>query len=81
MTKCSCCTKEREVNVVNSPLFPLTRIYLCDDCMDAGHEPRWGIIIHARAEGEEGKISPEARPYISKHLYCGDTITAEEIIA
>lgn len=49
--------------------------------MDAGHEPRWGIIIHARAEGEEGKISPEARPYISKHLYCGDTITAEEIIA
>ena len=74
---CSVCKKNREtVTPKQSKLLPSTRLFLCNACLDGGFEPRYLIILTAR-----GGDMTTIKPYIAKHLYVGDKITAEELIA
>lgn len=73
---CQICDKSKaKVSAVKSKLLPTTWL-ACDECKSAGREPRHAIIIAARSKDGHDLI----RPYIKKHLYCGDDILATDLM-
>lgn len=75
--KCSSCQKQRaKLNSVSSKLKPSMRIYMCNECIALKREPRWLIILTGKQEGGFAKIEP----YIRHHRYCGEPITAKQLL-
>ena len=73
---CSVCKRNRQnVTTKKSALMPGIDLILCNECLDNKREPRWMIIMAGRS-GNTDKI----KPYLRHHRYCGDKITAEEIL-
>lgn len=72
---CQCCNKQKSrVTAVDSGLVRGNRLLLCTDCRREGHEPRYFIIIAARS----GKT---IRDYVVRSRYCGEELSANEVIA
>lgn len=72
---CTSCGKHKQtLYVVKSRLIPGAEWYVCEDCKDAGYEPRFAIVIVGRSEGLVA-----VSKYISKHLYVGEDILASEL--
>lgn len=73
---CVCCGKQRQsIEPVKSRLLPSVTLLMCNECREAKYEPRHIVVITARSKGIE-----TVREFINKRLYCGQDITAEEII-
>lgn len=73
---CSVCKRNRDnVTPKSSDLMPSIRLFLCGECLEAGKEPRYIIVLVAR-----GGESTSVKPYIKDHRYVGDPITAKEMM-
>ena len=69
----SCRIQKSRLHAVESVLIPGMSLVLCTDCRNKGFEPRHVIII-AAASGRN------AKRHIVERLYCGDDLTAQEVI-
>ena len=73
--KCQCCGKQKSrLASKDSQLIQGNKLILCPDCRRAGHEPRYFVII----AGQSGK---PIREFVLKKRYCGDPLSAQEVIA
>lgn len=72
---CSSCSKQKnELTPRASKLVPKTKLFLCGECIENRFEPRWLIILTARAKGIAA-----VEVYIKKRRYVGREITLKEI--
>jgi len=62
--------KKRKSKLISAPIL------LCNVCIDKRREPRYAIILAARSNGVD-----TVRWYLKNHAYCGDEITASELLA
>jgi hypothetical protein len=75
--KCSSCDKQKsELFPRDSVLLSGIQLYLCRSCIDSKFEPRWTIILASHQNGTD-----YVKPYISKNLYVGRKILAEELLS
>lgn len=75
-TVCTVCQRHKaQLKPKKSQLNPSMTMFLCNECAAAKREPRFLVILMARAEGIES-----VRDYIRNHRYVGDEIIAEELI-
>lgn len=51
------------------------QMYLCNDCFEKKHEPRWLIIIIAQDDGPEA-----VRDYLLNKRYVGEDIPAVDLV-
>lgn len=73
---CTVCRRHKaNLRARKSKLMPDTAMLLCAECFDGKREPRWAVIMVARADG----ISA-VKDYIKSHRYYGDKISATEIL-
>lgn len=74
---CSCCGKQKaDLHPKKSKLLPTMMLYLCNDCIKAKREPRFLIILTARAKG-----TAAVADYIKNRRYVGDKIAADEVVS
>jgi hypothetical protein len=74
--KCSSCQKQRyALHAKQSDLLPGINLFMCQTCINLGHEPRWTIIL----AGRNGGFS-RINKYIVEKKYSGEAILAEEIL-
>lgn len=71
----SCNLSKNTVNYVGSKLLNGVNVRMCGKCANAGFEPRWVIVLAGRSNG-----AAYVGEYVTKHLYVGDKILAEEIM-
>lgn len=74
---CQSCGKQKaELLAKESKLWKKTKILLCRTCIQAKMEPRGFVILAYRMDGDKKLVSE-----IIKHRrYCGDEITAKELV-
>ena len=73
---CSVCGKEKHsISSVKSSILPTQILLICSTCKDSGLEPRWLVILVARAHGAE-----RVTKHLKKHLYFGNPILADELV-
>ena len=73
---CSSCGKVRkDLFPKKSPLMAGVTLYMCQTCINAGFQPRWVIILHARKNGIES-----VSDYLRKHRYIGRDIIGSELV-
>lgn len=73
--KCQCCKEQKSrIKSVESGLVKGNKLLLCTECRRANHEPRYFVIIAARS----GKV---IRDYVVNSRYCGEQLTANEVIS
>lgn len=73
---CSVCKKNKEsITPKNSELMPSVRLFLCNECLDGGFEPRYLIVLTGR-----GGDMQAVRKYVKDHKYVGAPITANELM-
>ena len=58
-----------------SKLLPNVQLFLCDTCFISKKEPRWAIVLVARANGHEAVAD-----WIKHNRYVGDPIMIDELI-
>jgi protein-arginine kinase activator protein McsA len=74
--QCTSCGKQRaELLARESKLWQKSKILMCQTCIKAKMEPRGFIILHGRLNGAESVAD-----YIKHRRYCGDEITAKELV-
>lgn len=71
---CICCNKQRK------QLYPVDaligdKVLLCNRCRSAGHQPRHMIILLGRS-----KSVANIRGYIKDSKYCGEDVSARELM-
>ena len=72
---CYCCNKTKnKLNVKKSSLLPIN-LLMCETCINSKLEPRWVVIICGRQNGAES-----VREFILKKKYCGNEISASELL-
>lgn len=72
--QCTSCKKQKaELQAKESKLWLKTKILMCTTCLAEKKEPR-GFIILAYRSGKDVK------EYIAKRRYCGEEITAKELM-
>ena len=73
---CNCCGKQKyELHPKKSALNKAMTLVLCNDCTKTKKEPRFLVILFGRANGAESVAE-----YIRTHRYCGEEITAKELV-
>lgn len=73
---CSCCGKQKHsLTTRRSKLKKSQELYMCQDCIINEYEPRWLIIIVGRTLG-----MPAVSKYITRKLYPGEKILAEDLV-
>lgn len=73
---CSCCGKQRaELHPKKSALVKTQQLILCNECIKGKREPRYLVILFARANGAESVAD-----YIRNRRYCGAEITGKELV-
>lgn len=73
---CSCCSKQKaELHPRKSALQKTMPLIMCNECIKGKREPRYLIILHARANGAESVAD-----YIRNRRYCGAEITGRELV-
>ena len=74
---CSVCKKQRNtVTPKKSNLMKDVDLFLCNECLEGKREPRYLIVL----AGRSGIDMTVLRPYLRNHRYCGDEITAKELL-
>ena len=58
-----------------SKLIETLQLLLCDACFTAKREPRWAIILVARAQGVDAVAD-----YVKHERYIGDPILLDELV-
>jgi hypothetical protein len=72
---CYCCNKTKnKLNVRKSSLLPIN-LLMCETCITSKFEPRWVIILTGRQSG-----SDSVKEFILKKRYCGNDISASELL-
>lgn len=72
---CQCCNKPKsELKSYKSKLINM-KLVMCTSCIESKFEPRFIIILTARARGLD-----TVKEYISKHRYSGEAIHAKDIV-
>lgn len=72
---CYSCNKSKNaLSVKKSALLPIN-LLLCNSCTDNKFEPRWTIILAGRQFG-----SDFVKEFIIKKKYCGNEISASELL-
>lgn len=73
---CTVCKGPRkQLQARNSKLVPGMTLLLCNDCVAEKREPRFAIILKARAEGPAA-----VEEYLKKRRYVGEEILLSEIL-
>jgi len=73
---CYCCGEQRhELRAHKSKLIADKKYMFCSKCKAAGHEPRYVLILVARAEGTNSVAE-----FIRGGKYCGQAILGREMI-
>lgn len=73
---CNSCGKQKhELHPKKSGLNKSQTLILCNDCIKGKMEPRYLIILHARANGAES-----VKDYIKHRRYHGKEITGLELV-
>lgn len=71
---CQCCSEAHaRLHGVSSVLIPGNKLVLCTSCKNGGHEPRYFVVIGAHS----GK---DVREFVKKVKYCGQELSAQEVI-
>jgi protein-arginine kinase activator protein McsA len=74
--QCTSCGKQRaELVAKESKLWQKTKILMCQTCIKGKMEPRGFVILHGRLNGAESVAE-----YIKHRRYCGEEITAKELV-
>lgn len=72
--QCLSCKKQKaELHVKESKLFKKTKILMCQTCLSEKKEPKSFIILAYRS-------GVDVTDYIAKRRYCGEEITAKELM-
>lgn len=72
---CYCCNKSKnQLNARKSALLPVT-LLICETCYSSKLEPRWVVILCGRQNGPES-----VRDFVLKKRYCGEEISASELL-
>lgn len=71
----SCDQPKLNLKTVKSKLAPW-ELHMCTGCIDSRLEPRFVIILAARAQG----LTPKISEYIKKRRYLGEDIPASYIL-
>jgi hypothetical protein len=72
---CYCCNKSKnQLNARKSSLLPVT-LLICETCSTNKLEPRWVVILCGRQNGPES-----VRDFVLKKRYCGEEISASELL-
>ena len=72
---CYCCNKTKnQLNVRRSSLLPIN-LLMCETCVTSKFEPRWVVILAGRQNGAE-----TVREFVLKKRYCGNDISASELL-
>lgn len=75
--KCYSCGKQKnELHPKKSELIDGVSSLMCQSCIDSKFEPRWVIVLCARAKGPNS-----VRDFIIKRRYLGKEILANELIS
>lgn len=73
---CNSCGKQKsELHPKKSALQKSMTLVMCNECIKGKKEPRYLIILHARANGAESVAD-----YIRNRRYHGDEITGKELV-
>ena len=72
---CASCRKPRNTLYEYRSKLMKNKLLMCDTCIQAGHEPRWIIVVYGRNYGSEA-----VKRYVEKHLYTGPEIKFSEMI-
>jgi len=70
----SCNKTKNQLNLRKSTLLPIN-LLMCETCVSSKFEPRWVIILSGRQYGSEF-----VRDFVVKKRYCGNDITASELL-
>jgi hypothetical protein len=70
----SCNKTKNQLNLRKSTLLPIN-LLMCETCISSKFEPRWVIILSGRQHGSES-----VRDFVIKKRYCGNDITASELL-
>ena len=72
---CYCCNKTKnKLNVRKSSLLPIN-LLMCETCISSKFEPRWVVILAGRQIGADS-----VKEFILKKRYCGNDISASELL-
>jgi hypothetical protein len=70
----SCNKTKNKLNVRKSILIPIN-LLMCETCITSKFEPRWVVILAGRQLG-----SDSVKEFIIKKRYCGNDISASELL-
>ncbi len=80
--KCQACDNPKaQLERVDSRFMPGAELNLCSTCKNKKHEPRFVLVLAARAYTGKGLNLPDKlKSAIRLHLYSGVEITASDIL-
>jgi len=70
----SCNKSKNKLNVKKSSLIPIN-LFMCETCITSKFEPRWVVILAGRQLGSDA-----VKEFIVKKRYCGNDISASELL-
>jgi hypothetical protein len=70
----SCNKPKNKLNAKKSSLMPIS-LLMCETCISSKFEPRWLVILAGRQLGAES-----VRDFVTKKRYCGNDISAAELL-
>jgi hypothetical protein len=72
---CYCCNKPKnKLSVRKSSLLTIS-LLMCETCISSKFEPRWVVILAGRQVGADA-----VKDFILKKKYCGNDISASELL-
>jgi len=70
----SCNKSKNKLNVKKSSLISIN-LFMCETCITSKFEPRWVVILAGRQLGSDA-----VKEFIVKKRYCGNDISASELL-
>jgi len=72
---CYCCNKTKNKLIARKSSLLSINLLMCETCIVSKFEPRWVVILSGRQFGPE-----VVREYVIKKRYCGNEISASELL-
>lgn len=72
---CYCCNKTKNKLIARKSSLLSINLLMCETCIVSKFEPRWVVILSGRQFGPE-----IVREYVIKKRYCGNEISASELL-
>jgi len=74
---CQVCNNSKaNLERITSRFVPGWEINICSTCKNKKYEPRFLLVLAARS----GPMSDKLKSAIKSNLYCGESITADDIL-